>query len=121
VIAAVAFIVATVGGYSLMAYVASRRTRELGVRMALGATRGRITWLTVGQAMRIALPGAAGGILLATAAGRLLETALFGVVSADAVLAVGVAVLFAGVAGAAGYLPARRAANVDPLVALRVE
>jgi putative ABC transport system permease protein len=121
VIAAGALLVSVVGVYSLMVYLASRRTRELGVRIALGATRAQIVGLTVAQGLRIALGGAALGLILALILGKVLERYLFGVVAADYMLTVGIAVTLALVAIAASYVPARRAAAVDPLVALRAE
>ena len=119
--AAMALLVSIVGVYSLMAYMASCRTHELGVRIALGATRAQIVKLTVGQGFRIALAGAAIGIALAVLIGKVLERSLFGVVAADYALTGGIAAVLALVAIAAGYPPARRAATVDPLVALRAE
>jgi len=121
IIAMVGLLVAIVGVYSLMAYLASRRTRELGVRVALGATRAHITRLTLGQAVTIAGWGAGGGLVLALIFSRMLETSLFGLVSANYPFAIVVALGLGAVAVAASYLPARRAASVDPLVALRAE
>ena len=121
IIAMVGLLVAIVGVYSLMAYLASRRTRELGVRVALGATRAHITRLTLGQAVTIAGWGAGGGLVLALIFSRMLETSLFGLVSANYLFAIVVALGLGAVAVAASYLPARRAASVDPLVALRAE
>ena len=121
IIAAVGFLVAVVGVYSLMAYLASRRTRELGVRVALGATRAHITRLTLGHALAIAGWGAGGGLVLAVVFSRMLETSLFGLVSANYPFAILVALGLGAVAVAASYLPARRAASVDPLIALRAE
>ncbi len=121
VIAAGALLVSVVGVYSLMVYLASRRTRELGVRIALGATRGQIVKLTVAQGLRIALGGAALGLILAVILGKVMERFLFGIVAADYTLTVGIAVTLALVAISASYVPARRAAGVDPLMALRAE
>jgi putative ABC transport system permease protein len=121
VMAGVALLVSLVGVYSLVAYIASQRTREMGVRAALGATAWDITRLTVGQGGRIALGGLIAGVLLAFAVGKLLESMLFGVVSADYVLTGIIGVVLAATAIAASYVPARRAARVDPVEALRVD
>lgn len=118
---AVALGLAVTGMYSLMAYIAARRTQEFGVRVALGATRGHVTWLGISRALAITGGGLALGGVLAIAVGRLMQATLFGLVqSSPAVVATAVAGL-AAVALVAGYLPARRAANQDPWQALRTE
>jgi ABC-type antimicrobial peptide transport system permease subunit len=109
------------GLYSLMAYVTSRRAPELGVRMALGATRWQIVSLMTGHGARITLAGLIAGAAGAFALGRVMESVLFGVV----VMHVGqLVVLVTGVAAVsllASYLPARRTAHLDPTTALRSE
>jgi putative ABC transport system permease protein len=121
VIAAVSGVLAAGGIYSLMSFLAGRRTREMGVRMALGATRGDVVALTCRQAGKLIGAGIAVGLLLAFFVGRGLEAALFGVVSGSAPLALAVASVLALTALLASYVPARRVSRVDPTVALRTE
>ncbi len=116
-----ALLLAVVGVYSLMAFVVAQRTHEIGVRIALGATRGDVLRLAVGQTARLTAAGALLGLVLATALGRLMEAGLLGVVSSDARLSIGFAAVLVLAALAAGYIPARRATTIDPIVALRAE
>ena len=116
-----ALLLAIVGVYSLMAFVVAQRTHEIGVRIALGATRGDVLRLAVGQTARLTAAGALLGLVLATALGRLMEAGLLGVVSSDARLSIGFAAVLVLAALAAGYIPARRATAIDPIVALRAE
>ena len=110
---------AGVGLYGLMAYAVVRRTREIGIRMALGAARGVVLRSEMRSAIRLVAMGITVGVPIALAVGRLIRSQLFGISGADPVtFAVAIAVL-ALVAGAAAYLPARRASHVDPMVALR--
>jgi putative ABC transport system permease protein len=109
------------GLYSLMAFLVSRRTQELGVRMALGATAGQVVRLATGQGLTITAIGLVLGALAAVAIGRLMESVLFGIVAASVGQVVALAALVAAVAFLASYLPARRTASVDPTVALRSE
>jgi predicted permease len=118
---ALATLLAAIGLYGVMAYNVARRTREIGVRMALGAERAHVLWLVMKEAALLAGLGIAVALPAAYAAGRLINAQLYGVAPADfAVLASG-AVFLAVVAGIAGYVPAWRATQVDPLVALRYE
>ncbi|MBW3534734.1 MAG: ABC transporter permease [Gemmatimonadetes bacterium] len=119
--AALAVVLAAVGLYGVVAYLVSRRTREIGVRMAMGADRRSITRLVLGQGMRPAAWGLALGLLAAFLGSRVLESLLFEVEPTDPVVFVGVAVLLASVVVAATLLPARSATRVDPVEALRAE
>ncbi|HXW04376.1 MAG TPA: ABC transporter permease [Vicinamibacterales bacterium] len=119
VFAAVALGLAAIGIYAIVAYSVERRTRELGVRIALGATRGRVVRLALGEALRPALLGLAGGVVAALGAARFIESLLFGVSALDpATLATAVITLLT-VAAVAAWIPARRASRLDPLEALR--
>ncbi len=117
----IALVLAAVGIYGLMAYAVSRRTHEIGVRVALGADRADVLRLTVGQVMRITGIGVAIGLVLALAAGRLMAANLFGVVRLDLLTFVALAFVLSSVSLLAGYVPARKALAVDPAVALRSE
>ena len=117
--AVVALLLAAVGIYGVIGYAVSRRTQEIGVRMALGATRANVAGLIVGEGMRIVAIGVAAGLLGAVALTRLMAAMLYGVRATDPLTYVGVAVLLAVVALVASYVPARRATRIDPLVAMR--
>ena len=116
-----ALILATIGLYSLMTYAVSQRTREIGIRMSLGAQVHDMLRLIVSQGMRMVLIGIVLGLAGAFALTRALGSLLLGIGTTDSVTFVGVAVLLIAVALLACYIPARRAARVDPLVALRHE
>ena len=119
--AALALVLACVGLYGVMSYTVSGRTREIGLRMALGAARGDVLWLVLGEALLLVGTGIVVGIPAALACSRLLSSMLFGLSASDPVaLAIVVAALGA-VAVFASYIPARRATKVDPIVALRYE
>jgi predicted permease len=114
-----ALLLATVGLYSVMTYAVSRRTREMGIRMALGANIGDVLRLIVRQGMLLVVIGMALGVACALALTRVLASFLLGVGTADPLTFVSMAILLVAVALVACYLPARRATKVDPLVALR--
>ena len=119
--AAVALILAAIGMYGVIAYGVTQRSQEIGVRMALGATRDRVIRMVLRQAMMLAVFGAAFGLALALVATRGMESLLFGVSAMDPGIYVAVAAVLVLVAGLASYLPARRAARTDPQLALRGE
>ncbi len=119
--AALAVILAMVGLFGLVSYSVAQRTRELGIRIALGAQHGDILRLVVVQGVRLALTGVFSGVIAALALTQLMSTLLFGVRAADPSTFAGVSLLLAGIAAAACYIPARRATGVDPIIALRYE
>ena len=121
VMSGVALLLAVMGMYSLMSYLSSRRTREIGLRLALGATPPQVMWLTASRAGRITAGGVVAGLALAAMLGRVMQTALFGLVAPDPwVLSAAVLALVA-ITLAAGFVPARKAARQDPWQALRAD
>ena len=117
--AALALVLATVGIYGVMAYSVAQRTREIGIRVALGARDNAVLGLVFAQGFRLAALGLLFGVTAAFALTRLMASMIYGVSSTDAATFFAVALLLASVAAAACYIPARRAMRVDPMVALR--
>jgi predicted permease len=118
---ALAVLLACIGIYGIMAYAVAGRTSELGLRMALGAQRGNILWLVLRESMLLVLIGVAVGLPAVYGAGKLVSSMLFGLTAADPLALTLATVLMFTVAAIAGYIPARRAAQTDPIVALRYE
>jgi len=121
IFASVAAILAAVGLYGLMAYLIDDRTREIGIRVALGADRSQVIRTVVGNGMTLTLIGLVAGFLMSLAAVRLLRTMLYKVSIYDPWTFAAGAVVLALAACLACYLPARRAARLDPMAALRAE
>jgi predicted permease len=119
--AVVALLLSAVGLYSVMAYIVSQRTREVGIRMALGARRADVLRLITSQGMKLAAVGIVIGLVVSLALARVISSVLIGVSTYDVTIFLGVTVLLGGVAMVACLVPARRATKIDPLVALRYE
>ncbi len=121
IFAAVALALASVGVYGVMAYSVGRRTQEIGVRLALGAPRGRVLAMVLSQSARLVIIGLAAGVIATAGASRLLSRLLFGITPGDPFTFLSSVLILSVVASLASILPARRAAKVDPMVALRYE
>ncbi len=119
--AGVALALALIGTYGVLSYIVTGRTREIGIRVALGAQTRDVMKLVMGQAILLATLGVGVGLIGAWAATRLLKKLLFGVSTTDPTTFIAVSALLAAAALAACYIPARRATRVDPLTALRYE
>jgi len=116
-----AALLACVGVYGIMAFAATQRTREIGIRMALGASRREILQMVLRESLLLVAVGIAMGIFMALGASRSISTLLFGLQPTDPLTIAAATLLMIAAAGLAGYLPARRASYVDPMVALRYE
>jgi putative ABC transport system permease protein len=119
--AALALTLATVGIYGVISYAVSQRTREIGLRMALGANPGDVLRLILGEGLKLVLAGAAFGIVVALLATRFISKMIYGVSATDPLIFLSVITLLVVVSLAACYVPARRAMRVDPMIALRYE
>jgi ABC-type antimicrobial peptide transport system permease subunit len=116
-----ATLLACIGLYGIMAFTAAQRTHEIGIRLALGASRGEILGMVLREALGMTAMGIVGGAGVALAASRLVSTFLYNLKPTDPLTMGGAAFLMLAAAALAGYLPARRATKVDPMVALRYE
>jgi putative ABC transport system permease protein len=119
--AGVALLLAALGIYGVMAYAVAQRTHEIGVRMALGAETGEVVFMMLQRGLKLELAGAAIGLIAAAVLGRLMRSTLYGVAGVDYASLSAVAVLLLSVGAIASWLPARRTAQVDPVIALRDE
>jgi predicted permease len=116
-----ALLLASIGLYGTMSHAVAQRTKEIGIRMALGAERRNVLRMVLGEGMLLALCGISGGLALGAALTRLISSQLYGLSATDPLTFVTVSLLLAGVALLASYIPARRAMRVDPMVALKYE
>jgi putative ABC transport system permease protein len=121
VFAAIALVLAAVGIYGVISYSVSRRTREIGIRISLGASRTDVLRMVVRQAIVQALAGAVAGLAGALVVSRLIAKMLYGVQPTDPITFGGVAIVLALAAMLAAFVPARRAARIEPMIALRNE
>jgi ABC-type antimicrobial peptide transport system permease subunit len=119
--ATLALILALIGAYGVTSYLVSQRTKEIGVRLALGADPSRVSKLVVGEGMRVAAVGVLAGVVIALLTTQLASGLLYGVSPRDPLTLGVVVVMLLAVSALANYVPARRAARVDPLTALRQE
>ncbi len=116
-----ALLLAAIGLFGLMSYSVSRRTNEIGIRMALGAQRRDVLRLVMRESLILVAAGVVVGVLIALGASRLITTLLFGLAGTDSLTIVAAVVVMIVVSALAGFLPARRASRVDPMIALRYD
>jgi ABC-type antimicrobial peptide transport system permease subunit len=121
IVSALALILGAVGLYGVLSYVVAQRTREIGVRMALGAEAGQVRRMVVAQGVRVVAIGVGIGVAVAVVSTRALGSLLFGVPALDATTFVGMSISMVAVGLLASYMPARRASRVDPMESLRGE
>lgn len=119
IFAGLGVLLASLGIYGVISYSVTRQRPEIGIRMAVGATQARVQLDVIGRTMRLALVGISAGVVASLAVSRLIASLLFRTAPSDPLTFVGVVVLLGAVALLAGYLPARRASKVDPMIALR--
>jgi predicted permease len=116
-----ALILAAIGVYGVVSFSAAQRTYEIGVRVALGATRNSVFGMVLGQGLRLVFAGLAAGVAASLILSRMLTSLLYGVAATDPITFLAVGVLLIATAALAGYMPARKASRIDPLTALRVD
>ena len=119
--AMLALLIACVGLYGTMSYTVARRTGEIGIRMALGAERGRVVWMVLRQVLALAAAGLAISVPVALGASKLVASFLFGIQPNDPLALALAAAILMGAVLLAGFVPARKASRIDPLAALRHE
>jgi predicted permease len=117
---ALALLLAAIGLYGMMAHAVTQRTREIGIRVALGAQRGEVVGMVTREAMTLVIAGIAIGVPIALLAARLVGSLLFGLAPSDPMTLISIAALLVAIGALAGYLPGRRASRIDPIEALRV-
>ena len=120
IFATLGLVLAALGIYGVISYSVARQTREIGIRMALGASAGQVQLNVISKTLRLALMGVALGTLASFAAARWIASLLFGTAPTDPATFAGIILLLSAVAFVAGYIPARRASSIDPMIALRM-